>query len=345
MARSGAGERLGRQSGRVRIEDVARVAGVSPITVSRALRQPELVSERARASVAKAMREVGYVPDLVAGSLASNRTNVIAMVVPTLASSVIAEPIDAIPDMLGRHGYHVLIANSGYDEVDEEEMIWTLLGRRPDGMVLIGVTHSARTRKMLKAARIPIVETWDLTDQPIDMVAGFSNFESARAIVRLLGEVGYRHIAHVTTSEKGDSRAAARRRGYAAALAELELGEPWVIEAAQPQSYLSGRSALARLIESDRELDAVFFANDVLATGALLECQRRGIEVPRHIGIAGFGDAELSAQLTPALTTVKVPRYEISRRAAELLLARLHGETVENHMIDLGFQVLRRESA
>src|SRR5438105_2051563 len=131
-----------RRSGRVRIEEVARRAGVSPITVSRALRQPELVSERARAVVDKAMREIGYVPDLIAGSLASNRTRMVAIVVSTLAGSVFAEPIDAIQETLGGDGYHVLVASSDYADSKEEAAISALLGRRPEGIILIGVTHT-----------------------------------------------------------------------------------------------------------------------------------------------------------------------------------------------------------
>ncbi len=335
----------GRRSGRVRIEDVAKKAGVSPITVSRALRRPEMVSEESRAIVVKAMREIGYVPDLIAGSLASNRTRIIAVVVSTLESSVFAEPIDAIQETIGADGYHVLVANSGYAETKEEAMIAALLGRRPEGIILIGVTHTRTARDALKAARIPIIEMWDLTDRPLDIVIGFSNFEAGRRLVHDLIEDGYKHIAHVTTGARADSRAAARNRGYQAALAEAGLGPPWVIEVERVQSYEGGRTAIAQLLAADRPLDAVFFANDVLAAGALFECQARGIPVPRRLALAGFGDAELSRHLTPALTSVGVPRYEIGQKAAQLLLSRIRGEKIAKRIFDLGFTVIRRASA
>lgn len=321
------------------------MAGVSPITVSRALRRPELVSAESRAIVVKAMREIGYVPDLIAGSLASNRTRIIAVVVSTLASSVFAEPIDAIQETLGADGYHVLVANSGYAESKEEAMIVALLGRRPEGIILIGVTHTALARNALKAARIPIIEMWDLTDRPLDVVVGFSNFEAGRQLVHALIKDGCKHIAHVTSAARADSRAAARNRGYQAALAEAGLGPPRVVEVDRVQSYESGRTALAQLLAANRPLDAVFFANDVLAAGALFECQARGIPVPRRLALAGFGDAELSHHLVPSLTSVRVPRYEIGLKAAQLLLARIRGERVAKRVVDLGFTIVRRESA
>jgi LacI family gluconate utilization system Gnt-I transcriptional repressor len=328
-------------TGRIRLAEVAAHAGVSTMTVSRALNRPELLSEAVRARVEASVRAVGYTPDLVASSLASNRTGIIAAIVPTLANSVISETIDGVQDVLTRAGYHLILANSHYAPETEEVILSALIGRRPDGVMTVGITHTARTRQLLKAAALPVVEMWDLTKTPIDAVVGFSNFDAASAMVGLLNAAGYRRIAHVNSTEGDAARAASRRQGYEAALGQFGLGAPFTLTLPGPPGYANGARAVAELHPG---FDAAFFSDDVMAAGALLECQARGLRVPRDLAIAGFGDNELSSRLSPDLTTVRVARYDIGRRAAELLMTRLAGDRVDPSVVDLGFELIRRGS-
>ncbi len=333
------------RTGRVRIEDVALHAGVSPMTVSRALHRPELLSQVMHARVMDAIRVVGYTPDLVAQSLASNRTGMVAAVIPTLANPLFSETLDGIQEALAPRGYHLILATSHYIAESEESLIAALLGRRPDGMILVGVTHTHRTRTLLRATELPVVELWDLTDRPIDMLVGFSNLEAARAMVAHLVAAGRRHIVHVTSSASDKARASGRRRGYEMAMRQFGLGEPWTVDVPGPGSYACGAETIHQLRRSGRKCDALFFADDVMAAGAALECEKLGIAVPGQLGIAGFGDTELSARLRPSLTTVRIERGEMGRSAGELLVLRMDGEAVPNRIIDVGFSVVVRESA
>jgi LacI family transcriptional regulator, gluconate utilization system Gnt-I transcriptional repressor len=315
------------------------------MTVSRALHRPELLSKPMRDRVLDAVRTVGYTPDLVAQSLASNRTGIVAAVVPTLGNPLFSEMLDGIQEKIAPLGYHLILANSHYATDSEEALIAALLGRRPDGLILVGVAHTPGTRALLHAAALPVVELWDLTDDPIDMLVGFSNVRAARAMVEHLAATGRRNIVHVTGSAGDAARALGRRRGYEAAMKQLGLGEPWTLEVAGPSSYASGAEAIRMLYKDRRTFDAVFFSDDVMAAGAVLECQARGIAVPGQIGIAGFGDAELSARLCPALTTVRIDRGQIGRCAATLLALRMQGKSPADRIIDVGFCVMKRESA
>ena len=213
------------RTGRIRIEDVAAHAGVSAMTVSRALRRPELLSEAMRARVLNAVQAVGYTPDLVAKSLASNRTGIISAVIPTLGNPLFAEMLDEIQKTIASLGYHLILGNSQYSAEGEEAIIAALLGRRPEGVILVGVAHTPGTRKLLSTAALPVVELWDLTDEPIDMLIGFSNEAAAYAMVTHLAGAGRRRIVHVTGRASDAARAAVRRRGYETAIRQLGTRE------------------------------------------------------------------------------------------------------------------------
>jgi len=328
----------------VRIEDVARKAGVSAITVSRTINQPERVSVPARKAVWAAIEETGYIPNQLAGGLASSRTRTIGVIIPTIVNSIFADKVQGMTDVLHSAGYQLLLANSGYSLDAEAELVAAFLAQRPSGLVLTGVTHSERTRRVLGNANVPIVETWAMDEHPLDMLVGFSNYEASYAMVRHLYARGYRRIAFVSAPILNNDRAAERRRGYLEAVRDLgSVTDPALVREAF-FTLENGAKTFADLLDVDPRLNAIFFANDVLAAGALFEARRRGIRVPEDIGIAGFDDVDLAGQAEPALTTVRIPRYEIGARAAEMLLARIAGEEPEPKIIDLGFEIIERNS-
>jgi len=331
--------RAGRQP---RIEEVAALAGIATITVSRALRRPEKVAPETRARIMAAVEQLGYIPNLAASSLASRRSGIVAVIVPTIANSVFADTVQGLSDVVTSRGLQLLLGQSAYSEEAERALLAAVVGRQPDGIVLTGVAHAAPTRALLERAGVPVVETWDLTETPVDLLVGFSNEAAGAAMGRYLAGKGRRRPAFVSG---GDHRATARRQGFAAALAAAGLPAPTVVTLDGPPAYGAGRRGLDAVLARAPETDAVFFATDVLAVGALLECRRLGLAVPERVAIAGLGDLEIAAELQPTLTTLRIPSYEIGRRAGELLLARIDGTTLAETRIELGFEIIERESA
>jgi LacI family gluconate utilization system Gnt-I transcriptional repressor len=332
-----------RGNGRARIGDVAKAAGVSAITVSRALREPHRVAEPTRAAVLRAVDRLGYVPDLVAGALASRRSRVIGAVVPTVAGAMFADTVQGMSDGLRAQGYQLLLGAHGYDLAAERDLVQAFLGRRADGVILTGVQHAAPTRRMLLEARAPVVEMWDIGRAPIDMTVGFSNFRAARAMAEHLLAKGYRRLAFVSGPLRAHDRSRPRRDGFRAGARVCGAG---VVELHAPDGGMrNGAEAMIELMARAPEIDAAFFVNDVMAVGALMECRRRGWATPGRVAIAGFGDFEVAAAVSPSLTTVRISGYEIGRRAALMLAARLAGEDVAPATVDLGFEVIARESA
>lgn len=334
-----------RTEGPTRMEDVARRVGVSIVTVSRALHQPEKVSEKTRRCILRAIAETGYVQNLVAGSLASNRTRVIAAIVPTLSNLAYGESVHAVAEVLRKNDYHLLLGTAGFSVAEEESLVTTFLGRRPDGMFLHGCRHTPGAKRLLQHAGIPIVETGDLTNRPLDMVVSYSNFEAAKAMTACLLARGYRRIAFVSAPTRENERHFHRWRGYRAALRKhgIAYNPARVVE--RPFGFHHGAEALLALLDRDPTIDAVFFASDVFAVGAQLECLRRAWPIPEKVAIAGFGDQEIARELVPSLTTVRIPREEIGRLAGQMLLDRLQGRPVKPKVVDVGFQIIERSSA
>jgi LacI family gluconate utilization system Gnt-I transcriptional repressor len=325
--------------------DVARVARLSPITVSRALREPHKVSSQARARVAKAVATTGYVPDLVASSLTSRRTRLVGLVVPTITSSIYASTIAGLSNALRDRGFQALIGDSGYTLDGEEKLVAAFVGRRVDGIVLSNVEHTPATRRLLSRARMPVVETGNLTHDPIDMVVGFSNYEAGRAMMNHLVARGHRTIGFIGASTQGNPQAADRRRAYAEVQAAHRLPHARTLIAECASDLEAGGRALLDILARHPRATAIFAASEVRAIGALLACLRHRFAVPERIAIAGFNDAGMGAHLVPALTTVRVPRHEIGRRAASMILDRLDGRAIAEPVVDVGFEIVVRESA
>lgn len=331
----------------VTLADVAQVAGVSKITASRALSNPKIVSPEVQLRVREAVAKTGYVPNLLAGGLKSNRSRLVACLVPTISSgSAFMFAVQAMTEAFAQAGYQVMLGQRGYDHVHEEMLVDAVIARRPDGIVVMGIMQSEVARQRLKATGIPVVETWDLTNKPIDMLVGFSHTKVGEAIAEYLYGKGRRRLAMISADEP---RGIARGKGFVDAACRLGLvnnpSEVPTFVVGAPTKMKYGRQGLRTLIERYPDIDALYCASDLVALGALLEAGKQGIAVPEQLAVIGFGDLEFAADAEPGLSTVRIDNVEIGRRAASMIIERINGEHSSLSIIDLGFTVVQRESA
>lgn len=330
--------------GLARMRDVARMAGVSTMTVSRALNDPGKVSAEVRERIEAAVRTIGYLPNRLAGSLSSRRSNLVGLIVPSIDNSLYSTTVQAVSEVLRQGGHQLMIADCGHEAGEEEALIGAFLAQQVAGLILHNTAHTEAARAMIRRTAVPVVEIGNLPADPLDMVVSYSNHDAARAMTLHLARLGYRRIALVTLPARNNDRSRDRQAGYRAALAEAGLAEDPRLVIEMPPGLASGAEAVARLVEADAPADAVFFAGDVLAIGALLECQRRGWAVPGRVAIAAFDNLELLHHLVPSVTTLRLPRAEIGRRGAEILLDRIQGRATERRMIHLRFEIIQRDS-
>lgn len=329
----------------VSMADVARRAGVSAITVSRALHHPEQVTEATRAQIDAAMVELGYVPNLIAGGLASTQTRIVAVIVPYITHGVFADAIQGVADVLEERGYCVLLGNSAGSVEREEAIVRILLGHRPAGVAIQGANHTEATRRLLRNARVPVVEIGTLPQTPIDMAVGYSNFEAARAMTVHLLSRGWRRVGFLGAPHADNDRAAARLAGYKAALEQNGVAfDPELVVVYPSFGIGEGRAALDDFLALAEPPRAIFCASDLWAAGIISECGRRGIAVPGQLAVAGFNDQEIASETTPPITTIRVPRYDIGRVVGELIMGRIAGRETEK-VVDLGFKLIERGSA
>jgi LacI family gluconate utilization system Gnt-I transcriptional repressor len=344
--------RTRRGSGAITLRDVATLAGVAPITASRALNTPAQVSPDVLQRVTDAVKRTGYVPNLLAGGLASMRSRMVAAVVPTIAGPVFLETVQSLTQALSDAGYQLMLGQSGYDNSREDALLEAIVGRRPDGIVLTGIMHSAQGRARLLAAGIPVVETWDLTPTPIDMLVGFSHVEVGRAVAAFLHGRGRARPALVAGD---DQRAQRRCQAFQEAAQRLGWGPVQQVNVKAPTTLGSGRRALAELLDRSSAggqpaggqlpVDAVFCSSDLLALGVMTEAQARGITMPAPLAVVGFGDLAFAADLHPTLTTVRIDGTSIGRQAARFIVERAEGRVVEQRVVDMGFSIIERDSA
>ena len=331
-----------RRAGGLTLQDVARLAGVSPITVSRAVNSPGQLSSKTLAAVRRAIDRTGYVPNRVAGGLASSRSRLVAALVPTISGLVFLETIQALTEALDAAGYQVMLGQSGYDATREDALLDAIIGRRPDGVIVTGVMHSPRARRRLSAAGIPVVETWDLTPTPIDMLVGFSHEKVGAAVAEYLL---YRGVKRPGILAADDYRAGLRRKGFIETAARHGVKHVPESLVATPTTLGGGRRALADLLSVHQDVDAVFCSSDVLAIGALTEAHARGIRVPEELRVMGFGDLDFAPHTHPALSTVRIDGTGIGRQAAQFILDRVAERAIPRRIVDIGFKLIARASA
>ncbi|WP_294291748.1 LacI family DNA-binding transcriptional regulator [uncultured Sphingomonas sp.] len=328
---------------------MSRLAGVSRMTVSRALSDPDLVLPETRARVAKAVADLGYVVDRTAGSLSSRRTGFIALMLPTLTNANFAAVAQGLTEALREAEYHLLIAYTDYDMVEEERQLRNLLARRPEAIVLTGAQHRRTASRMLNSAGVPVVEIADLPSQPIEHAIGFSNYQVGRTAARHLIDKGFSRIGAIAASPGGavtDHRGEERMRGFEDELRLSRQPTDWVLRhGTAPVSFHHGAEAIALMLERQDRPQAVFAVSDLSAVGAVMECQRRGIRVPEDISIMGFGDFEIGREINPALTTIHVDFRALGNRTGAMLLDMLASDTVaEPRIVDVGLTIIDRAS-
>jgi LacI family gluconate utilization system Gnt-I transcriptional repressor len=293
--------------------------------------------------VLRAVQKIGYMPNGIAANLASNRSSVVGQIVPSIQNSLYADTVKGTADVLRTAGLHLLLADSGYSLEEEEALIGALLAQRVSGLILHNTDHTPRALQMMRRAGVPVIETGDVPREPIDMVVSYSNAEAAKAMTLHLAARGYRHIGFVSLDTRINRRASERQRGYFAGLKAAGLKkDPRLVSEVGP-GLTSGAHAMVDMMTRMPGVDAIFFAGDVLALGALFEAQRRGWKVPGRTAIAGFDDLDILQHTVPRVTCLRLPRLEIGRRGAEALLERMRG-TAGPVRIDLGFEVIQRES-
>lgn len=340
------GRSAGRKPGeRLGVREIARRVGVAPMTVSRVLSNPEMVAEATRLKVQEAIEQAGFVPNRLASSM-RGPGRIIGTVVPPLINSGIAEQVQGMSDECQERGYSMLLVQGEFTAEAEERSIRTLLGWRPAGMILQSFVQSDVARSLLKGSGKPIVEISEIRGgTPLDLAVGVSNFDTARAMTRHLAAKGYRRIGFVSTPIHGNDRLQQRRTGFRAGAEELGIADFQELEIEVPITPQGGTQALIALTDRRPDIDAIFFSSDTLAIGAVQECHRRGWRVPGRIAIAGYGDLDLAAQLYPTLTTVRVDRYGMGKKAVAHLMARLAGEKDLATVTDVGFTIIDRQSA
>lgn len=323
------------------LHEVAAAAGVSSATVSRFFNAPELLSAETARRVRDAVRSSGYVPNLIAGGLASSRSRLIAAAIPAISQSIFSSTIQALTDSLAEENYSVMLGLTGTADEHVQRQLQSMIGRRPDGIILTGTVLDPSARRQLKSTGIATIETWDLPEEPIDLVVGFSHSAVGIAVAHRALALGRRQALIV--SARG-SRALARRYSFARTLLEHGAPEPRVTTFSGPSTYGHGRRAVAEQLDAGHRFDLVFCSSDWGAHGVLDELRQRGLHVPQDVAVIGFGDLDFAAELSPALTTVKIDGAVIGKHAAHFLMLRARGARIEQPIVNIGFSLVERQS-
>jgi LacI family gluconate utilization system Gnt-I transcriptional repressor len=333
-----------RATGRVTLADVAHAAGVSPITVSRALRGERAVASELVERVQAAATRLGYVPDPAARALASRAGSHVAVLIPLLSNAVFVDLIEAVQRVLRPAGYQTLIGITHYSDSEEETLLREQLPHRPAGLIVTGLEQNPGTRALIAQSDIPCVHVMETTADAGHYAVGFSQADAGHALTRHLLERGRRRIAFAAAQL--DPRTMNRREGWRRALDEAGLYDPtleWL--SAAPSSPALGATMFEQIASVKPAVDAIFFNNDDLAQGALLAALRLKVAVPKRIAVVGFNDLTGNEQMLPPLSTVRTRRREIGEGAARMLLALMRGQTPRPACVDVGFEVVVRGSS
>jgi len=330
--------------GPIRLTEVAKLAGVSPITASRFFRNPEALSVSKRERVESAAKELGYVPNLAARALASQRTEVIGVLIPSLTNNVFNDVLRGIYDASEGSRYTIQFVNTRYSILQEEKLLRLFQAQKPAGLVVTGINQTEDSRAVMEAMNCPIVQIMETGPDPVDMMVGFSHYDAAFAAISHLISQGRRRIGFV--GARMDPRVQRRLEGYRQAMKDAGLLDPnLILTTPTPTGMTLGGTLVADLLSKVPDLDAVFCINDDLALGVLFECQRRGIPVPEKLAIIGFNDMEFMASSFPSLSSVKTNRYEMGRDAVTMLIEAIEGRRPAQPVVDLGFELMIRQSS
>nr|WP_229722842.1 LacI family DNA-binding transcriptional regulator [Xylophilus rhododendri] len=325
----------------VTLREVAQLAGVSAMTVSRVLHTPQRVTAPLRARVEQAVRALGYVPNLMANGLRSSRSHLVTALVPTIHGSLFSQMVGALTDAFEARGFQLMVGQIGYARSREDELLRAIIGRRPDGIVLTGILHSPEGRAMLISSGIPVVETWDDTPEPIDMLLALSHERIGRDVCGFLHGRGRRRPALLSGR---DDRALRRVQGFCDQARALGLPPPPLQLADSPTTHRHGREGLAALLQADPAIDAVFCSSDMMAAGVLTEARVRGIPVPQRLAVVGFGNLDIAASMQPGLSSVHIDGAAIGSMAAAMIAGCAEGRPPAERTVAVEFRIVERES-
>lgn len=301
------------------LRDVSEMSGVSEMTVSRVLRNRGDVSAGTRERVLAAARALGYVPNRIAGSLASQRANLVATIIPSLSNMVFPEVLAGISERFEAQGLQPVVGVTNYAEAREETILYEMLSWRPTGVILAGLEHSAASRAMLAAAAVPVVEIMDVDGEPVQSVVGISHRAAGRRMAEAIVAAGYRRIAFLGSKMPDDHRARKRLEGFESGLAAVGLTLADRAFYAGGSSLMKGREMTEAILARTPDLDFLYFSNDMIGAGGLLWCLEHGIDVPGRLGLAGFNGVELLDGLPRRLATIDACRRQIGAVAADIV--------------------------
>ncbi|MGR3617723.1 MAG: LacI family DNA-binding transcriptional regulator [Paracoccaceae bacterium] len=311
------------------LRDVSEATGVSEMTVSRVLRNRGDVSEKTRAKVLSAAKELGYVPNKIAGALASSRVNLVAVIIPSLSNMVFPEVLTGINTILESTELQPVVGVTDYLPEKEEKVLYEMLSWRPSGVIIAGLEHSEASRAMLNAAGIPVVEIMDTDGKPVDAMVGISHRRAGREMAKAILKAGYEHIGFMGTKMPLDHRARKRFEGFTEALAKegVEIEDRAFYQGGS--ALTKGREMTQEMLERSPDLDFLYYSNDMIGAGGLLWLMEQGIDVPGQIGLAGFNGVELLQGLPKQLATMDACRHEIGAQAAQIIADQL--DNPEDH--------------
>jgi LacI family transcriptional regulator len=326
------------------VQDVARAAGVSTATVSRALNLPDSVRPALREQVLQAVQRLGYVAHAGARAMSLRRSGTVGCIVPTIDNAIFASGLQAFQRRMAEAGRVVLLAISDYDPMQEEAQAQALLARGVDALALTGISQRPTLVHRLQQRGLPWVHTGAFPAPPGTACVGFRNREAVVRAVRYLLDLGHRRIGMLAGITRDNDRAAERVAGVREALAQagLELPARWLVES--PYGTQAAREGTRQLLQGATRPTALLCGNDVLAFGAMLEAAALGVEVPKALSVVGFDDLDLARQWRPALTTVHVPTQAMWTQAADYLLQALEGGPVEPVQREIEVELVVRAS-
>lgn len=319
------------------LQDVADRVGITKMTVSRYLRNPQQVSAPLQVKIAAALDELGYIPNRAPDMLSNATSRAIGVLLPSLTNQVFADVLRGIEAVTDAAGYQTLLGHFGYSPDKEELQLRSLLGWNIDGLILTERTHTAASLRMIETAGIPVIEVMDSRSPCLDMAVGFDNVEAARQMTQAILQKGYRHTVYL--GARLDERTLQKEQGYAIAMRDAGL-KPNSVMMEAASSFSAGAMLLQEAQRRYPLTDSLFCTNDDLAVGAMFECLRQGLRVPQQMAIAGFHGHDITQVTTPQLATVQTPREHMGKEAAAMLLARIRGETVDRTPRDVGFTLI-----
>ena len=332
---------------KINIFDIAKKSGFSTSSVSRTISKPLSVKKKTRDKINNVIKKTGYVHNSLAGSLKSGKSGFIIAIIPTLRDSIFTDYIRGIKEQLRKKGYQILIGVTDYDLDREEEIVRKFLSYKPEGIIIVGTQHTAYTNSILLASKLPIVETWNITDKPLDVVVGFSNFSAGYQITDYLLTLKYKKIAFATPDRnhmKIENRSKRRLSGYLSRIKEAQI-KPIIFYYSEPIDHKKCGSEILKQYKKDKsKIDCIICGSEDSGIALLSTILFNKIKVPKNIGVAAVGNAEITSLIHPQLTTIDFKAYEIGQISATNLIARINKEEIKRRIFDVGIELIKGNS-